>query len=86
MVQGKLWQTALSSLVKIHHLKVMLNLKTIVIYFIIMGGAKMVHAFSVSSVVRGYHEYKAMDLVSPCVFLRAANPYSSKERCYKLQC
>ena len=28
----------------------------------------------------------AMDLVSPCIFLKAANPYSSKERCYKLQC
>ena len=28
----------------------------------------------------------AMDLASPCVSLKAAKPYSSKERCYELQC
>ena len=28
----------------------------------------------------------ALELVSPCVSLKVANPYSSNERCYKLPC
>ena len=28
----------------------------------------------------------AMDLASSCISLKAANPCSSKESCYKLQC
>ena len=34
------------------------NLKITIVYFIIMCSAKAVCAFVVSSVVRGYHEYK----------------------------
>ena len=68
---GKVWRTGnfknlvgktlancnelfLSSLIKTCNAK----LKTTIIYFIIMCGAKTVHAFAVSMVVRGYHEYK----------------------------
>ena len=59
--RGKLWRIAMnypSSLSKRHHSHVTLNLKTTIIYFIITCCAKMVHAFVVSSVVRGYHKYK----------------------------
>ena len=51
------WQIAMDypCLLQLKHIK--LNLKTTVIYFTITCGAKMVHAFAVSIVVRGYHEY-----------------------------
>ena len=36
----------------------LLKLNTIIVYVIIMCGAKMVHSFAVSNVVRGYGKYK----------------------------
>ena len=50
----------LSFLIKIYHSHAMLNLKTIIIYFIIIitCSAKMVHAYAVSSGMRGYHKHK----------------------------
>ena len=39
---------------------VTLNLKTTIVYFIIMCGAKMVRVFAVSSVVRQYYGYKGV--------------------------
>ena len=47
-----------SSSIKRHHLHATLNLKTTIVYFIIMCKTKMVHTFAVSNVVRGYHECK----------------------------
>jgi len=41
-----------------HHSHTTLNFKTTIVYFVITCGAKIVHTFAVSSVVRGYHEYK----------------------------
>ena len=35
-----------------------LNLKTTIVYFIITCSSKMVYAFVVTSVVRGYHKHK----------------------------
>ena len=46
------------SSIKTCHSHDMLNLKTTIVYFIIMCSARMVRAFAVSSVVGGYHEYK----------------------------
>ena len=51
-------ELSLTSLIKTRHSHTTLNLKTTVIYFIIMCGAKMIRAFALSSVVRGYHEFK----------------------------
>ena len=59
--QGKLVNCnvlSLSSSIKTHHLHATLNLKTTIIYFIIMCSAKVVHAFVVASVAREYHKYK----------------------------
>ena len=41
-----------------HDLHTTLNLKTVIVYFIIKCGTKMVYVFAVSNVVRGYHKYK----------------------------
>ena len=49
-------ELSLTSSIRTPH--AMLNLKTTIIYLIIMCSAKMVHLFAVSSVVRGYHKYK----------------------------
>jgi len=51
-------ELSLSCLIKTRHLHTMLNFKTTIIYFVIMCSTKMVHAFTVSSVVRRYHKYK----------------------------
>ena len=50
-------ELSFSFLIKTYHSHAMLNLKTIIIYFIIMCSAKMVHAYAVSSVLRGYHKH-----------------------------
>ena len=60
---GKLWRIAMNYpfLLRLKHttrIRATLNLKTTIVYFIITCGAKMVCTFAVSSVVRGYHEYK----------------------------
>ena len=49
---------SLSSSINTQHLHATLNLKTVMVYFIIMCSAKAVRAFVVSSVVREYHIYK----------------------------
>ena len=51
-------ELSLSSLIKSRCPHAMLKLKTTIAYFTITCGFKLVHAFAVSSVMRGHHKYK----------------------------
>ena len=51
-------ELSFSSLIKIRHSHATIDLKTTIIYFIIMCSAKIVHEFAVTSVIRRYHKYK----------------------------